>query len=205
MVAYWLKSAFPTFQLKCSFQLLNNSLAGINQAFSAGTKEYLEQVNRSLEQHFGRMEKSFDERVRKLENVAAQDCTSAIAANSADLKKTTQEALQESMQRFYTDIMRNMDNELSTKLGNIVREELREQQGVMYESLVQAVRSGIATPGGPNLAHQQRVQQAYTEVNAALGKSDYNTAFRIALSASDLGLVLFVCEKVNLEEVSSAL
>ncbi|OQV12049.1 putative Enhancer of mRNA-decapping protein 4 [Hypsibius exemplaris] len=87
------------------------------------------------------------------------------------------------------------------KVTACVKEELREQQSVMHESMVNALRSGVATPGPGQqmMASQQRTLMQ--DVKAALDKRQYNAAFRLALTATDLDAVLYVCEKCPLKEV----
>ena len=106
------------------------------------------------------------------------------------------------MDGLYGQLMQNLGGQISQKVTSFVREEMREQQGVLHDSMVQMLRSGVATPGGAVLGQQQKVQSMMQEIKQALDKQDVNSAFRLALSASDLAAVLYVCEKVNVHEVN---
>ncbi|XP_014259609.1 enhancer of mRNA-decapping protein 4 isoform X3 [Cimex lectularius] len=59
------------------------------------------------------------------------------------------------------------------------------------------MRSGTATPA----QHFLDSQQLITQLSQLIKQGDYNTAFQQALSASDLSLVMYVCEKVGPHQV----
>ena len=167
----------------------------------AGTKEYLTHVNRIVDASVGRIDELFETRFKNLERQTQQFSTAAGDSISKDLLAGVQDIVQQHLKGLYSQIMANLGGQISQKVTSFVKEELREQQSVMHESMVSLMRSGVATPGGQVMAHQQRSLMLMQEVKAALDKRDYNTAFRLALSATDLDAVLFVCEKVKTKEV----
>ncbi|XP_055353548.1 LOW QUALITY PROTEIN: enhancer of mRNA-decapping protein 4-like [Paramacrobiotus metropolitanus] len=181
--------------------VMNASLNIMSTTFASGTKEYLAQHNKSLENHFTRIDAALEERIRGLEQVAERACTAAVQTVSVDLLKEMQMIVDHSTEQLTEQIVESLGTQISQNVTSSVKSELREQQSVLHESMVQAIRSGIATPGGQVATQHHKSQQALQDVKQALTRQDYNSAFRIALSASNLDVVLYVCEKVPVKEV----
>ncbi|KAI8504482.1 enhancer of mRNA decapping 4 [Branchiostoma belcheri] len=98
----------------------------------------------------------------------------------------------------------HMQDVLISQVRRIVREEvstaLKEHQAALGESVVQAMRSRNVTPVPTPQADTQQLQM---QIMALLRQGQFNTAFQQALTASDLSLVMFVCEAVSPAQVFS--
>lgn len=114
------------------------------------------------------------------------------------------------------------NEEQSEALSYLVREELRTEMSKSFlplqEGVLRAIRESVrdnlgqqfidiqarsraTTPGIINLPN---TAEAQVRILALLQRGQYNAAFQQALSASDLGLVVFVCEKTEPSRVFSS-
>lgn len=161
------------------------------------------QVNRALEGHFNRIDAAFEERLCRVEQNTDRTTLTAVQSVSSKLLQEVQDVVNQNSEQFLDKVLQNLSAQISQNVITSVKSEMREQQTVMHET-IQALRSGIATPGGAaanQVQQQQKPQQTMQDIKSALAKKDYNTAFRTALSASDLAVVLYVCEKATVKEV----
>ncbi|GAU96958.1 hypothetical protein RvY_08322 [Ramazzottius varieornatus] len=182
-------------------QIMNQAIGSINQVFNQGTKDYLAQINRSLEGYFVRMDGVVEQGFKGMDESNGKAYKAGLKQVSSELSQKVEGIVERNIEGLYGQLMQNLGGQISQKVTSFVREEMREQQGVLHDSMVQMLRSGVATPGGAVLGSQQKIQSLMQEIKAALDKQDVNNAFRLALSASDLGAVLYVCEKVNVHEL----
>ncbi|XP_031697689.1 enhancer of mRNA-decapping protein 4-like [Anarrhichthys ocellatus] len=75
---------------------------------------------------------------------------------------------------------------------------MKEQQAVVTSSIMQAMRSAAGTPV-PTAHLDYQTQQA--NILQLLQQGQLNQAFQQALSATDLNLVLYVCETIDSQQV----
>ncbi|XP_076043914.1 enhancer of mRNA-decapping protein 4 homolog Ge-1 isoform X2 [Oratosquilla oratoria] len=162
----------------------------INDTFSRGTKEYTQIVESEVGNRQQVILDNFSKATKSMNNVCESLTSHLTTLNDAVNKLTMQHSMQ-------------MES-LSERIGTLVHEEVgkavREQQASL-EAVV--ARSRAHTPA-PTLPHtnpklaQQHVQQL-------ISQGQFNTAFKQALSASDLSLVVFVCERINPHQVFNQL
>ncbi|XP_025833677.1 enhancer of mRNA-decapping protein 4-like isoform X2 [Agrilus planipennis] len=92
-----------------------------------------------------------------------------------------------------------MQDKIALTIAELVSEQvkqgLKNHVAILEDSVLNAVRSRAVTPS-PHVIDTQLVQ-----IQQALAKGQIDVAFQQALSASDLSLVVYVCEKVNPQEV----
>lgn len=108
-----------------------------------------------------------------------------------------------------------------TSLSQLIKEQVstafKDHAHVIEDSVINAVRSRAVTPS-PNdpqvvlfsfsntikpLVHNPSLQVALVQIQNYLAQGQINLAFQHALSASDLQLVVYLCEKLNPQIVFS--
>lgn len=77
---------------------------------------------------------------------------------------------------------------------------LRTHAASLEDCVVNAVRSRAVTPSP---AHIMDTQAIMKEINSLVAQGHINAAFQQALSASDLSLVVYLCERLNPQVVFS--
>uniref|UniRef100_A0A3Q2QAW7 Enhancer of mRNA decapping 4 n=1 Tax=Fundulus heteroclitus TaxID=8078 RepID=A0A3Q2QAW7_FUNHE len=96
----------------------------------------------------------------------------------------------------------NLQESILSHVQRIVKGEvslaMKEQQAVVTSSIMQAMRSAAGTPV-PTAHLDYQTQQA--NILQFLQQGQLNQAFQQALSATDLNLVLYVCETVDSQQV----
>lgn len=109
---------------------------------------------------------------------------------------STLEGLSGSLEAAVERRLQGLEERLPGQLRTMVREEvgqaLRQQQTSLNDQLTALFRS--ATPTTPSTPDPQQMR---SNVAQLLREGEVNAAFQQALSASDLNLVIFVCEMVN--------
>ncbi|XP_042204509.1 enhancer of mRNA-decapping protein 4-like isoform X2 [Homarus americanus] len=155
----------------------------VNDNFSRGTREYLQ--NLESEVQGGRTA------VQEVYNKAAQSLNSSCTSLNTQSK-----SLQENITKL-TAQQNVLTESLSERIRGLVREEvthaLQEHQAIVD------ARSRAHTPAPTS--HTLNPKVAQQQVQALISQGQFNAAFKQALSASDLSLVVFVCERVNPQQV----
>ena len=176
----------PSFEKSC-----HTMFQQINETFSKGTREYLQ----SLEAYF-------DKQRRQQEK--GKDIISQIQTLSDSLQ-TSQESLtsviREEVESHVRKGLLNIQDSLNKTVSEVVKDQIDKgfqgQQDVIQNSVITAVRSRAVTPA-PHIVDSQ-VQQL--QIEQLISQGLINDAFQQALSAADLSLVVFICEKVNPQQV----
>nr|XP_053645484.1 enhancer of mRNA-decapping protein 4-like [Cherax quadricarinatus] len=163
--------------------LTQQIFAQVNENFSRGTKEYLQNVESEVQS--GRTS------VQEMLSKATQSLNSACSSLSTQSK-----SLQENVTK-----MAAQQNVLSESLSERIRVLVREEvtRALQEHQAIVDARSRAHTPALTPHAHNPKVAQQ--QVQGLISQGQFNTAFKQALSASDLSLVVFVCERVNPQQV----
>ncbi|KAJ8303214.1 hypothetical protein KUTeg_019610 [Tegillarca granosa] len=111
----------------------------------------------------------------------------------AQLRKLT-DTFQSSAESLQTQMMAVVQSQVSAEMQNSMA---REQGASISDSVLNAMRSGAVTP----VQLTPDPHQAQTHILQLLRQGQLNAAFQQALSASNLDLVMFVCETVNPSQV----
>ncbi|KAK8395280.1 hypothetical protein O3P69_006175 [Scylla paramamosain] len=163
--------------------LTQQIFAQVNENFSRGTREYLQNLENEVQG--GRT--AVQENMGKV----SQSLTSACNSLSSHSK-----SLQDNVNKLVAQ-QNTLSDALTERIRGLVREEvthvLQEHQANLD------ARSRAHTPGPTPHAHNPKVAQQ--QVQGLISQGQFNTAFKQALSASDLSLVMFVCERVNPQQV----
>lgn len=135
---------------------------------------------------------------------AWQDSQEAVSKNVQVLSDTVQSelaAMRTHLGEQLAASVGRLEEQLLTKMKQVVEQEVskavREQHDTLSDSLLTAMRSRAQTPAPSPVDPQQQQQH----ISQLLRQGQLNTAFQIALSASDLNLVMFVCETVDPSQV----
>lgn len=176
----------PSFEKSCQ-----SMFQQINESFSKGTREYIQ----SLESYFDRQRRQ-QEKGRDMIN-QIQVLSDSLHTNHERLIMTVQEGVQAEIKKGLTSIQDSLKTSVCETIKEHIAKGFRVQEDVIQSSVITAVRSRAVTPA-PHIVDAQ-VQQL--QIEQLIGQGQINAAFQQALSASDLSLVVFICEKVNPQQV----
>ncbi|KAK9701745.1 WD40 region of Ge1, enhancer of mRNA-decapping protein [Popillia japonica] len=176
-------------------KVCNSMFLQIHNTFTQGTKEYTSSVE------------SYMDRQRRVQD-KGKDLITQMQTVSEGMKNNTEKLsshLSTEIQRQFNLAFNNMQEALKHTIAEHVKEQVKIgfklHASVLEDSVVNAVRSRAVTPS----PHVIDTQVQLAQIQALLAKGNIDVAFQQALSASasasDLSLVLHVCEKVNPLEV----
>ncbi|XP_054281595.1 enhancer of mRNA-decapping protein 4 [Macrosteles quadrilineatus] len=152
----------------------NTMFSQINDIFAKGSKEFVVNLDAQTRRV---LEKNNDQ--------------------SAQLQAVA-EMLKTSTNQMGMDLKKNVAS-IEKNILEAVTRALTLQQATLEGSVIAAVRSRAVTPA-PHVIDTQLQQ---TQLLQLISQGQVNTAFQQALSASDLGLVVFICENVNPQQLFS--
>nr|CAD7426114.1 unnamed protein product [Timema monikensis] len=176
----------PSFEKTCQ-----NMFHQINDTFTRGTKEFMQTLEAHIEKQCSQQEKAQDI-VNELQTFAT-----SLNSNNERLTSVLQNEVQSQIQKGLLTIQENLSSALLKTVKENMTQGFRTQQAAIEDRVITAVRSRAVTPA-PHIIDTQ-LQQAH--ILQLIAQGQINTAFQQALSASDLALVVFVCEKVNPQQV----
>ncbi|XP_072014258.1 enhancer of mRNA-decapping protein 4-like [Amphiura filiformis] len=216
-------TVMPAFERSCQ-----SMFAQINAAFDMGTREYAQQ----LEMHLSKIRKNqqglvadFKTNSESMQTSIANSVQTHLAAELSETLQTTVQThlaaeLHKSQQTFEDQLLdqvrkmikeelntamkeHHVQDQLLDQVRMITKEELnsalKEHQVQVQDSIAAVVRSQAPTP----VPQAPDIQQIQSQIQQLLQRRQINAAFQMALSASDLRAVLFVCNALNAEELFS--
>lgn len=182
----------PVFERGCQ-----SMFQQINDSFKQGTQEYIQQLETHMKSKKQREQEARDPVVAQLQLMIEgfQSSTDQLASNiTANVRAEVQHQVQM--------MVGNMQESILSHVQRIVKGEvslaMKEQQAVVTSSIMQAMRSAAGTPV-PTAHLDYQTQQA--NILQLLQQGQLNQAFQQALSATDLNLVLYVCETIDSQQV----
>ncbi|KAG8437789.1 hypothetical protein GDO86_008481, partial [Hymenochirus boettgeri] len=182
----------PAFEKGCQsmFQQINNS-------FKQGTREYLQQLEVHLRNKMTQEQETHDPLMTRLQQVV-----DSLQASTEQLVSNVTGNIRSEVQHQLHVAVGSMQDSILSQVQKIIKEEvshaMKEQQAVVTSSIVQAMRSAAGTPI-PSSHCDFQSQQAH--ILQLMQQGQLNQAFQQALTASDLNLILYVCETVDTEQV----
>ncbi|XP_064611108.1 enhancer of mRNA-decapping protein 4-like [Liolophura sinensis] len=163
----------------------------INETFQRGSKEYSVQLESHLEKLRKKHLESRDPIIHQLNALVETFQTTANKIES-QVVHTVQTEVQSQLDTSLT----SFKEKLLSHVRDVVKEEvnaiMKEQSVSLSDTVVNAVRSSAATPV-PMPTDPQQQQEV---ILSLLQQGQLNAAFQKALSASNLDLVMFVCDTV---------
>ncbi|XP_008309267.1 enhancer of mRNA-decapping protein 4 isoform X2 [Cynoglossus semilaevis] len=191
------KEAFQSIVLPVFERGCQSMFQQINDSFKQGTQEYIQQLETHMKSRKQRELEARDPMVGQLQQMidSFQTSTDQLASNiTTNIRAEVQHQIQ--------IMMGNLQESILSHVQRIVKGEvslaMKEQQAVVTSSIMQAMRSAAGTPV-PTAHLDYQTQQA--NILQLLQQGQVNQAFQQALSATDLNLVLYVCETIDSQQV----
>ncbi|XP_061773440.1 enhancer of mRNA-decapping protein 4 isoform X4 [Nerophis ophidion] len=191
------KDAFQSIVLPVFERGCQSMFQQINDSFKQGTHEYIQQLEAHAKSRKQREKEMRDPVIDQLQQMMEnfQGSTDQLANNvAANIRAEIQHQIQ--------IMVGNLQESILGHVQRIVKGEvslaMKEQQAVVTSSIMQAMRSAAGTPV-PTAHLDYQTQQA--NILQLLQQGQLNQAFQQALSATDLNLVLYVCETIDSEQV----
>uniref|UniRef100_A0AAQ5X3L1 Enhancer of mRNA-decapping protein 4 n=1 Tax=Amphiprion ocellaris TaxID=80972 RepID=A0AAQ5X3L1_AMPOC len=191
------KDAFQSIVLPVFERGCQSMFQQINDSFKQGTQEYIQQLETHMKSRKQREQEARDPMIGELQQMidGFQSSTDQLANNvTANVRAEVQHQIQM--------MVANLQESILSHVQRIVKGEvslaMKEQQAVVTSSIMQAMRSAAGTPV-PTAHLDYQTQQA--NILQLLQQGQLNQAFQQALSATDLNLVLYVCETIDSQQV----
>uniref|UniRef100_A0A3Q0S4P3 Enhancer of mRNA-decapping protein 4 n=1 Tax=Amphilophus citrinellus TaxID=61819 RepID=A0A3Q0S4P3_AMPCI len=191
------KDAFQSIVLPVFERGCQSMFQQINDSFKQGTQEYIQQLETHMKNRKQRDQETRDPMIGQLQQMIDnfQSSTDQLANNiTANVRAEVQHQIQM--------MVGNLQESILSHVQRIVKGEvslaMKEQQAVVTSSIMQAMRSAAGTPV-PTAHLDYQTQQA--NILQLLQQGQLNQAFQQALSATDLNLVLYVCETIDSQQV----
>ncbi|XP_070686794.1 enhancer of mRNA-decapping protein 4 isoform X2 [Pempheris klunzingeri] len=191
------KDAFQSIVLPVFERGCQSMFQQINDSFKQGTQEYIQQLETHMKSRKQREQETRDPMIGQLQQMidSFQSSTDQLANNiTANVRAEVQHQIQM--------MVGNLQESILSHVQRIVKGEvslaMKEQQAVVTSSIMQAMRSAAGTPV-PTAHLDYQTQQA--NILQLLQQGQLNQAFQQALSATDLNLVLYVCETIDSQQV----
>lgn len=184
--------ALPVFERGCQ-----SMFQQINDSFKQGTQEYIQQLESHMKSRKQREQEARDPVLGQL-----QQMIDSFQSSTDQLANTITANVRAEVQHQVQSMVGNMQESILSHVQRIVKGEvslaMKEQQAVVTSSIMQAMRSAAGTPV-PTAHLDYQAQQA--NILQLLQQGQLNQAFQQALSATDLNLVLYVCETIDSQQV----
>ncbi|XP_041375558.1 enhancer of mRNA-decapping protein 4-like isoform X2 [Gigantopelta aegis] len=171
----------------------------VNEAFQRGTAEYTTQLEAHLEHTRQRQQEARDPVIKEL-----QSLVESFRSSSEQIKHDVITTIQNDLASMLQHTLANLQEKTLSHVRAVVKEEVgvavREHSVNISDQFMNYVRSGAATP--VHIATEiNPVQSIKTSILSLVRMGSINEAFQQALSASNLDVVMFVCETVNPSDV----
>ncbi|XP_053571881.1 enhancer of mRNA-decapping protein 4 [Bombina bombina] len=182
----------PAFEKGCQ-----SMFQQINCSFKQGTQEYMQQLETHLKTRKAHEQEARDPLVTQL-----QQLIESLQSTTEQLSTSINGNVRSEVQHQLHAAVGNMQDSILTQVQRIIKEEvstaMKEQQAAVTSSIMQAMRSAAGTPI-PSSHMDFQSQQAH--ILQLMQQGHLNEAFQQALTASDLNLILYVCETVDPQQV----
>ncbi|KAM5138290.1 enhancer of mRNA-decapping protein 4 [Mantella aurantiaca] len=185
-------TVLPAFEKGCQsmFQQINGS-------FRQGTQEYMQQLETHLKNRTVHEQETCEPLLSQL-----QQLIESLQATTDQLSSNLTSSMRSEVQHQLHVAVGNMQDSILNHVQRIIKEEvnlaMKEQQAAVTSSIMHAMRSAAGTPI-PSSHFDFQSQQ--THILQLLQQGHLNQAFQQALTASDLTLILYVCETVDSQQV----
>ncbi|XP_074645711.1 enhancer of mRNA-decapping protein 4-like isoform X2 [Tubulanus polymorphus] len=177
----------PWFEKGCQ-----NMFQQVNDAFQQGTREYMQQLESHLEQLRRKQQDSRDPMLTQL-----QSSIDTFQRNAEKLQESVITTMKKDIDQCVTGSVNRLQETLLSQIKTIIKSEvdsaMQSQHVTITDSVTQAMRSGAMTPV-PSPTDPQALRSHLLNL---LHQGQVNSVFQQALSASDLSLVMFVCENMD--------
>ncbi|KAM7396214.1 hypothetical protein PAMP_019271 [Pampus punctatissimus] len=191
------KDAFQSIVLPVFERGCQSMFQQINDSFKQGTQEYIQQLETHVKNRKQREQETRDPMIGQL-----QQMMDSFQSSTDQLANSITTNVRAEVQHQIQMMVGNLQESILSHVQRIVKGEvslaMKEQQAVVTSSIMQAMRSAAGTPV-PTAHLDYQTQQA--NILQLLQQGQLNQAFQQALSATDLNLVLYVCETIDSQQV----
>lgn len=191
------KDAFQSIVLPVFERGCQSMFQQINDSFKQGTQEYIQQLETHIKNRKQREQETRDPMIGQL-----QQMIDSFQSSTDQLANSITTNVRAEVQHQIQMMVGNLQESILSHVQRIVKGEvslaMKEQQAVVTSSIMQAMRSAAGTPV-PTAHLDYQTQQA--NILQLLQQGQLNQAFQQALSATDLNLVLYVCETIDSQQV----
>ncbi|KAH1001419.1 hypothetical protein HUJ04_005443 [Dendroctonus ponderosae] len=164
----------------------------INDTFYRGTKEYTASVEAHVERQRRTQESSKDIIVH------LKSASESLKANADKLTDSMSSQLQAQLLSLFKTVQDKLVVSVKDMVSSEIQKGFNNQVAVIQEGVLNAVsRSRTVTPA----PHVDTHLQTMAHIQQALAKRTFDEAFQLALSAENLNMVIFVCERVDANKV----
>lgn len=190
------REAFQNIVVPSFDRAMQNIFQQVNETFVKGTKE----TTRHLDTHLNEIR---EKHVEARDPIIAQlrKLTDSFQSSADSIQQQVLSTLQSRINAEIQSALSNLEETIVRYVRQAVKEEVsiavREQGASISDSVLLAMRSGAVTP----VQVTPDPHQVQTQILNLLRQGQLNAAFQQALSASNLDLVVFVCETVNPSQV----
>ncbi|XP_040264917.1 enhancer of mRNA-decapping protein 4 isoform X2 [Bufo bufo] len=185
-------TVLPAFEKGCQ-----SMFQQINSSFKQGTQEYMQQ----LETHL-KTKKENEQEMREPLVTQLQQLLDSLQSTTDQLSSSLSGNVRSEVQQQLHVAVATMQDSILSQVQRIIKEEvnhaMKEQQAAVTSSIMHAMRSAAGTPIPSSHLDYQSQQ---THIMQLLQQGHLNQAFQQALTASDLNLILYVCETVDSQQV----
>ncbi|KAG9475395.1 hypothetical protein GDO78_003684 [Eleutherodactylus coqui] len=185
-------TVLPAFEKGCQ-----SMFQQINCSFKQGTQEYMQQLETHLE-----TKKASEQEIREPLVSQLQQLIDSLQSTTDQLSSNLSGSVRSEVQQQLHIAVANMQDSILSQVQRIIKEEvnnaMKEQQAAVTSSIMHAMRSAAGTPIPSSHLDYQSQQ---THIMQLLQQGHLNQAFQQALTASDLNLILYVCETVDSQQV----
>ncbi|EEB13621.1 conserved hypothetical protein [Pediculus humanus corporis] len=161
----------------------------VHETFTQGTTDYISQLQKELD-------KMRQQLVKGSELLAEYETSSRQTRDKLSL--SLQSELQINIQKTLNSMQDYVNKKLTETIKDSISKEFQSHKSLIEDSVLSAVRSRAVTPAS-HIVDQMQIIQAQIMQLVATGQ--INAAFQQALSASDLNLVVYLCDKLNPEQL----
>ncbi|CAF3791812.1 unnamed protein product, partial [Rotaria sordida] len=203
-----------------------NMFQQTNDVFKRGTKEYLQEMieygrqqQRSLIQQREQMMteirkestqllKEFEKKNQELINMLQNEITQYMTTNLTPLiREMIQSIIRDEITNILRELLVTQKNEINTLIVQHLRQQQQQQQRTITpkpQSAVSQATTPVATVASSNLTNKTLTTDIKQQTALKFVHSgQLNQAFEYVLSASDLNLVLYLCENIRPSELFS--
>ncbi|XP_076449707.1 enhancer of mRNA-decapping protein 4-like [Babylonia areolata] len=175
----------------------DNMMTQMNALYQQGTSEYFNHLRKQLEKVRQEHESGQDPLIQQLTSMVG-----SFQQQSQHIHEQLAQSMRHEISHQIKTSFTSFQEQLIGGLRSTIREEvgtaLREQGNKMTDSLASYLRSGAATPiPGSHPTDLNTIQSLQEQIKQLVNRGKHDKAFQLALSASNLELVLYVCELVD--------
>lgn len=199
----------PAFDRGCQ-----NVLGQVNETFQKGLNSYTQQMQKQAEKlRVQSNETGFNSVVHQLQGMIAglvqvKGSCETLNHQVAELIEATRQRADE-LERQKAEqnaalaaAVNSISTQLSASVRELIRKEMssafREHEATINEKIVSTLQSRSSTPAPQVLSS---IQPLRTQITALVQRNHMNAAFQQALSAVDLGILMYLCEMVDPDEL----